>query len=348
MSTRRETSHVPSAGYDEHSLDDFLTCTDAIILFLNPLTMKIEKASKGAIEFYGWSRGELVGKNLRDIELLDEAAIRKKFKKILSSHHGRFFVKHRTADGKIADMEVFLSFLPRKPQPLLCSVMYDITEKERTEDRLRKLSLEITRIEERERKQFASYLHDEVGQNLALLRMKLEALSYSVPALLSDQTFEQVYDLIDRIIEQTRSMTFDLSPPVLSRFGLSSALRDEGEKICREHGLAFVFAGEEIPSMPDDERMFIFRCAQELMRNCVRHARAHRMELSLRNEGSRMVLRLVDDGIGFDAASLDESKTCRSFGLFSVRERVQAIGGALIIESRIGEGTRIDLIAPID
>ncbi len=244
-------------------------------------------------------------------------------------------------------MEVFLSFLPRKPQPLLCSVMYDITEKERTEDRLRKLSLEITRIEERERKQFASYLHDEVGQNLALLRMKLEAISCSSPSL-SGNAFDQVYDLIDRIIEQTRSMTFELSPPVLSRFGLSSALRDEGEKICREHGLAFVFAGEEIPSMPDDERILIFRCAQELMRNCVRHAKAHRMELSLRNEGSRMVLRLVDDGIGFDVASLDNSKTCRSFGLFSVRERVQAIGGALIIESRIGEGTRIDLIAPID
>ncbi len=81
MSTRRETSHVPSAGYDEHSLDDFLTCTDAIILFLDPLTMKIEKASKGAVEFYGWSREEIIGKNLCDIELLDEAAIRKSLKK---------------------------------------------------------------------------------------------------------------------------------------------------------------------------------------------------------------------------------------------------------------------------
>ncbi len=309
--------------------------------------MRIEKASKGAVEFYGWSQGELIGKDLRDIELLDEAAIREKFTKISSSHHGHFFVKHRTADGKIADMEVFLSFLPRKPQPLLCSVMYDITEKKRTEDRLRKLSLEITRIEERERKQFASYLHDEVGQNLALLKMKLEAISCASLSL-SGNAFGHVYDLIDRIIEQTRSMTFELSPPVLSRFGLSSALRDEGEKICREHGLVFVFTGEEIPSMSDDERILIFRCAQELMRNCVRHAKAHRMELSLRNEGSRMVLRLVDDGIGFDAASLDKTKTCRSFGLFSVRERVQAIGGALIIESRIGEGTRIDLIAPID
>jgi signal transduction histidine kinase len=142
-------------------------------------------------------------------------------------------------------------------------------------------------------------------------------------------------------------MTFELSPPVLSRSGLSSVLRDEGEKICREHGLVFVFAGEEIPSMPDDERILIFRCAQELMRNCVRHAKAHRMELSLWNEGSRMVPQLVNDEIGFDVASLDNTKTCRSFRFFSVRERVLAIEGALVID-RIDEGTCIDLIAPID
>lgn len=242
-------------GYDGHSLDDFLTCTDAIILFLNSSTMKIEKASKGAVEFYVWSWRDLIGKNLRNIELPDEATIRKKFKRISSSHHGHFFVKHRTADGKIADMEVFLGFLYRKPQPFLCSVMDDITEKERTKDRFRELSLEITRIAERERKQFASYLHDG--------------------------------------------------------------------------------------------RILVFCCAQELMRNCIRHAKAHRMELSLWNEGSRMVPQLVNDEIGFDVASLDNTKTCRSFRFFSVRERVLAIEGALVID-RIDEGTCIDLIAPID
>ncbi len=348
MSTRRETAHLPSAGYDEHSLDDFLSNTDAIILVLNPRTMQIEKASRGAVEFYGWPRGELIGKKIGDIELLDEASIRKNFQKVLSSQQRHFFLKHRTADGKIADMEVFVDFLHQEQQPLLCSVMYDTTEKRRSEDRLRKLSLEITRIEERERKQFASYLHDEVGQNLAMMKMKLEAISYSPPAPLSGHEFDQVYDLIDRTIEQTRSMIFDLSPPVLYRFGLSSALRNEGEKICRENGLEFVFTGEEVSSMPDDERILIYRCAQELMRNCVRHARASRMELSLRNEGARIVLRLVDNGIGFDVASLDKNRTYRGFGLFSVRERIRAIGGALTIESRMGEGTYIDLIAPIN
>ncbi len=310
--------------------------------------MEIEKASRGAAEFYGWPQEEIVGKKISDAGLLDEASIKENFQKVLSSQQGRFFLKCRTADGKIADMEVFADFLPQGERSLLCLVMYDITEKKRSEDKLRILSLEITRIEERERKRFASYLHDEVGQNLAMIKMKLEAISYSSPGPLSGNEFAPVYDLIDRTIEQTRSMIFDLSPPLLYRFGLSSALRDEGEKICRENGIAFVFTGEEIPSMPDDERILVFRCAQELMRNCVRHARASRMELSLWNEGSRMVLRLVDDGIGFDVAGLDKSTTCRSFGLFSVRERIRGIGGALTIESRIGEGSHIDLIVPID
>jgi len=348
MLTRRETSHVPSAGHDEGSLDVFLSNTDSMIFFVNPQTMKIEKASRGAIEFYGWPLEELIGKKITEIDTLDEVSIRGNIQKVLSSRQQHFFLRHRTAAGKIADMEVFVDFLPQEQQPLLCSIMYDITEKKRDEDRLRMLALEITKVEERERKQFALYLHDEIGQNLAFIKMKLEAIFYSSPKTFSGHEFDTVYDLIDKTIERTRTMIFDLGPPMLYRFGLSNALRSEGEKICRENGMKFIFIDGEVPSMSDDERILIFRCAQELMRNCAKHAKASRMELSLRSEGSQVVLCLDDDGIGFDVSSLDKSETCRGFGLFSVKERIRAIGGTMIIESHIGKGTHIDLMAPID
>lgn len=210
------------------------------------------------------------------------------------------------------------------------------------------LALEISKTEERERRRFASYLHDEIGQNLAMLKMKLSIASHlhSMPGL--GDEFRQIAELLDKTLTQTRAMVFDLSPPTLYELGLSNALRCEGENICRENQIEFVFFAEGIPRLSDDKGILIFRCLQELMRNCLRHAKASHMELSLRYDGRRISICLNDNGIGFDVSCLEYGCIGDGFGLFSVRERIRSIGGSLTIISQKGEGTRIELAAPSD
>lgn len=347
MSVHRNSPYLSYTSPGRASLDEFFTNTDALILFFNPETLEIERASRAAEEFYGWPSGELIGKKITEIDVREEKEVCDDIQKTLVLHQLHFFLRHRKANGTIADMEVFTGRLPYREHPMLYAAMIDITGKKRNEDRQRRLAFEITRIEERERKQFASYLHDEIGQNLAILKMKLDVTAQSFPALFSLDEFKQINNLLDATIQQTRSVVFDLSPPLLYKLGLPSALCREGKSICQKNGLKFIFNNDKVPELSDDRKILIFRCVQELMRNCVEHAKASSMELSLKSEDAHIVLNIADDGIGFDAESLDTYEY-RGFGLFSIKERLQAIGGALIIKSKRGKGTWIELVAPTD
>lgn len=347
MSVHRNSPYLPYTSPGRASLDEFFTNTDALILFFNPETLEIERASRAAEEYYGWPSGELIGKKITEIDVREEKEVCDNIQKALALHQLHFFLRHRKANGTIADMEVFTGRLPYRNHPMLYAALIDITGKKRNEDRQRRLAFEITRIEERERKQFASYLHDEIGQNLAILKMKLDVTVQSFPALFSSDEFKQINNLLDATIQQTRSMVFDLSPPLLYKLGLSSALCREGKSICKKNGLKFIFNDGKIPELSDDRKILIFRCVQELMRNCVEHAKASSMELSLKSEDEHIVLDIADDGIGFDVENLDTYEY-QGFGLFSIKERFQAIGGALIIKSKRGKGTWIELVAPTD
>ena len=333
--------------YDGAGFDDILDKTKDIIFVFDSQTIEIEKVSRAAAEFCGRAPEELLGRKITDFFHLDEASVFDGLQKVLSLQKQHFFLKRFNFGGEIFDAEIFTGLIHLGSRVLLCSFVHDLREKSQNEERLRMLALEITKTEERERRRFASYLHDEIGQNLAMLKMKLDFASHlhSVPGL--GDEFRQIAELLDRTMVQTRAMVFDLSPPTLYKLGLSSALKYEGENICRENQIKFVFLAEEISPLPDDRGILIFRCLQELMRNCLHHAKASRMVLSLRSDGQKIAVSLSDDGIGFDVSCLENSGTGSGFGLFSVRERVRGIGGSLTIVSRKGEGTRIDLAAPI-
>ncbi len=333
---------------DEESFVAILEETKDMIFVVDLQTMEIERVSGAAAEFCGRASGELVGRKISDIDPLDEASVRDGLQKVASLQQQHFFLKHYGSDGEVLDFEIFSGLMHRRSQVLICLLVHDLREKSRNEDRLRMLALEITKTEERERRRFASYLHDEIGQNLAMLKMTLDVASRAHSSAAIGDEFRQIAELLDRTIAQTRTMIFDLSPPALYKLGLSSALRCEGENICRENHIEFIFLAEEIPPLPDDRGILVFRCIQELMRNCLHHANASCMTLSLRGDGQRIAIRLSDDGVGFDVSCLENNGTEGGFGLFSVRERIRGIGGSVTIVSRIGDGTCIDLVAPIN
>jgi PAS domain S-box-containing protein len=218
----------------------------------------------------------------------------------------------------------------------------------KSESQLRALSLELLFVEERERKRLALYLHDEIGQSLALLGMKLGGLAGVRESRSRKQNIQQMRDLLQKAIDQTHALTFELSPPVLHQLGLEAAIEWAGEKLGQDFGTEFKFSDDGmIKPLSADTKTLLFRCVRELMSNTVKHAKAKRMTVSLKRTQNQFTAVVEDNGIGFDTSLLERQQDMVGFGLLSVREHIGAVGGSYELHSESGRGTRITLSVPL-
>ena len=212
--------------------------------------------------------------------------------------------------------------------------------------RLRSLAGELVRSEERQRKALADDLHDSVSQNLATSLFNLRLLASRSQDMESSSPLREICDLLRTTLAQTRTLTFDISPPVLHDYGLEAGLEWLAERFQERHGLEVSFQVQgALPGRDENLEVNLFRAAQELLVNAVKHSRAHKVEISLVCQGSQVLLRVSDDGRGMDAGRLARAGA-DGFGLFSIRERLQALGGDVEIGSSPGQGTTIILRAP--
>jgi PAS domain S-box-containing protein len=224
-------------------------------------------------------------------------------------------------------------------------------ELERYRQRLRSLTSELAMTEERERRRIASALHDNLGQVLALARIKLGGLAKtcggdgaSSASAAGDIT--QLQQLLGEAIRQTRSLTLELSPPVLS-LGLEAAVEWLGEQN-RQHGLSVEFRSFlRSPRMPEEVKLLLFQAVRELLNNVIKHAHASRAVVTLRNVGGRLEAAVEDDGAGMPQTG-DDPFLMRGdgFGLFSLRTRLEHLGGSLHIGTPHGGGTLVTVNVP--
>jgi len=205
-------------------------------------------------------------------------------------------------------------------------------------EQIRELNAELFRAEEREERRIARVLHDELGQTLAAARMAISDLRDSEVSAARSGRLEKLQHHLDRAIEVTRSLTFQLSPPILHDLGLAAALQALGERTHTDHGLDFDFAlGEGWAPPAEDAGVVLYRAVRELLHNVAKHARASRVRLELTGTGDRIQIVVEDDGAGFAVAA---DKPSLSLGLFQVRERMERLGGLFEIDSAPGRGTR--------
>ena len=224
----------------------------------------------------------------------------------------------------------------------------DIAQQKQTEQNLRSLSSKLLLAEERERREIAMELHNHIGQTLAASNIKLGAL-VSKHSVKFKKPLNEIRELVDQAIRYTRSLTFDLSPPVLYEFGLEAAIEWLAEKTEKEHGLAIAV---QIPSNPlamDHEiRILLFQIVRELLFNVVKHAKARRVQVSFQGESDQIRIRVKDDGVGFDTSQAQPlSGENGGFGIFSIRERLSDYGGSLQIISKPNQGTDVTVTAPL-
>lgn len=232
----------------------------------------------------------------------------------------------------------------------------DITEQKKAEEKihsyeeqLRSLASELSLAEEKERRRIATMLHDHIGQILAISKIKLGALlQYAATAGVLEQVRE-IREHVEQAIQYTRSLTFELSPPILYDLGLESALEWLTEQTKEQHGIRCEFEtdGKAAP-VSDEIRIFLFTAVRELLMNVAKHGQAKFAKVTMRRVKDNMVIHVADDGIGFVASkmssNLDGSK---GFGLFSIRERLRHLGGQMEVRAARGRGTRVVLVAPL-
>jgi signal transduction histidine kinase len=213
---------------------------------------------------------------------------------------------------------------------------------------LQSLARDPARAEERERQRIAQVIHDQLQQLLSVARIKLAMAVSQVPIRSTRQSVAEADDLIAESLEITRSLTAELSPAILHRSGLAAALRWLGRSYEAQFDLTIAVEADEDVEVEEEVRVALFRSVRELLFNVVKHARvaSARVKLELGAHGGVRIL-VSDDGVGFDPEVVRAREgTDGSFGLFSLRERLELLGGRLEVDSAPGCGARFTILAP--
>jgi two-component system sensor histidine kinase UhpB len=203
-------------------------------------------------------------------------------------------------------------------------------------------------IQEFERRNLVRTLHDEVGQNLTGLSINLNILRSQMPDEAATKMITRIDDshkLVEETVERIRDVMAELRPPVLDDYGLSAALHWYGKQFSDRTGISPLMQVEELtPRLPLSTETALFRITQEALTNAAKYAQARRVTLALEAIDGEVHLTIADDGIGFDATANHQPGA--RWGLINMRERAQAIGGSLIVETAPGKGTKITVEVP--
>jgi signal transduction histidine kinase/CheY-like chemotaxis protein len=212
---------------------------------------------------------------------------------------------------------------------------------------LRALAGELTLAEQRERRRLAKILHDHLQQLLVGAKFRLRVLARGGDDVLRQAT-KEIEELIDESIASSRSLTAELSPPILHDAGLNAGLEWLVRRMADTQGLYVDLKADRIWHLSDDLTIMIFELTRELLFNVVKHARVRSACVSLRRIDGLLQLTVSDQGIGFNPDTISPAgEGGRGFGLFGVRERLELFGGKLEILSSPGKGSRLIFSVPI-
>lgn len=220
--------------------------------------------------------------------------------------------------------------------------------------KIRTLASALILAEQRERKNVSQILHDHIQQLLYGIQMRVHLLTQDLPqqaAALVEGHLIEANKLLENAISAARTLSVDLSPPVLQDEGIGDALQWLVLHMERVHGLRVNFQVKEdgdYRAESDELHILIFQLVRELLFNVVKHANVTEAYLQLFSENGHQKILVRDEGAGFDQDHVLKSKWKpeQGYGLYSVRERLALFGGQLEIESTPGAGTRMTIVLP--
>lgn len=217
-------------------------------------------------------------------------------------------------------------------------------ERGRLKAEIHRLGVEARRAEEEERRRIGRELHDETAQSLLVLRLQLEMMEREAGGPLGAH-LREARDVVERTVRELRRLIAALSPTVVERLGMASALRHMAARLRSTHPAAVrVRIMGPVDAIPKQIQDVVYRVAQECLQNIAKHSQASTVNLSLHAADKKIWLRVSDNGIGFQAGAA--AGKAMSFGLAGMRERAALFGGTLTVSGVPGKGTTVVLELP--
>ena len=322
----------------------------------------LQQLNPAWVRVLGWSRDELMAQPILffvhpdDQEVIRQALIRLQGGEPVHGLENRF----RCRNGSYRWLS--WSSFPYADRKLVFSVVRDISSQKQAEkklldyqERLRSLSNQMSLVEDRQRRQLASAIHDGLAQQLFGIRAQVTLLKY--PEKVGDlkPVVENILQVLDDTMADARNLSFELFPPVLQELGLEAALKWLAHQFTERTGVPCHVKIEgdregEDDEMAPDVRAMAYQSVRELLANVQKHAEADRIDISLNCAEGLQTIIVEDNGKGFELER-EEDRTPRlrvdeGFGLFSIRERLRSIGGRMLVDSRPGQGCRVFLSFP--
>ena len=338
-------------------------------------------ANARACQHLGYSREELLSMTVHDVDPDFPAEVwPKHWEELKRRGSFTFESRHRTKEGGLVPVEITVNYMEFEGKEYNCAFVRDITERKQAEESLQKshdeledkvqrrtaelakanddlrgkeataqhLLSKLISAHEQERARIARELHDEAGQSLAALLLRLGSLEATLPAG-AEEAKRQVMELqgyTSSIVEEVRRLMRDLRPSLLDDLGLIAAIRSFAETQLKPAGVKFTDrrARGRRENLLRRLETALFRIFQEAITNIAKHAEAKNGRIELRFKDSSIEARITDDGRGFDPVG--SRTTWQTFGLLGIEERVAILGGTLRIDSQEGRGTQIHLTVP--
>jgi PAS domain S-box-containing protein len=311
---------------------------------------KILDVSKRACDSLGYSREELLGMTIADIDVRYDAEQRRCFYARLSEQDFpvTFEGVQRRKDGTTFPVEVRSTPLDVGGRRLYLSLVRDVTERKRAEEELQKeqqlLRAELD-LHERDRKLVSYEIHDGLAQLLVGALYKFQAIEHvrqEDPAA-AQTLFDEALRVLRQATVETRRLISGLRPPILEESGVIAALDYMISEQRQQGGPAIELVHPaEFPRLAAPLEGAIFRTVQECLTNACRHSQSEKVRVEVELADGRVNVEVRDWGVGFDPAQVEGSH----FGLQGIRQRAQLLGGAATIESAPGQGTRIRVAFP--
>lgn len=219
----------------------------------------------------------------------------------------------------------------------------------KSQSKLRQLTSRLYLAEESERRRIAVDVHDRIAQHLAFAKMKATELrAMDVPGA-AKGIAERIIGLLNETIQETRTLISDLGSPVFHELGFMPAIESLARRIEAEHGLAVIFKDDAMSKpISDDVAVFLLQATRELLVNVVKHAAATEARVHIRRTDSCVQLEVQDNGVGFESEKAKSRlHATGGFGLFSIQERLELIGGSMTISRVAAGGSAVSLVVPI-
>ena len=343
---------------------EYLTKYANDIILVMDQDWKIVEANDRAVGSYGYAKDELFSLHLWDLiadRHRSETEIKKKLELDLEAKAGLSLeATNRRQDGTTFPAEISASLIEVGGARLYQCIIRDVSDRKLREQALKEseqqlhfLSSQLLIVQEKERGRISKELHDELGQNLMILKYQLNSLETRLPknkkVLRSD--CEDLLHYLDNIIENVRRLSWDLRPLALEKFGLATAIKNLLKNFGKHYDIQWEpLQIEAINNLfPPLSQINIYRIFQESLTNIAKHAQATKISVSIDKQDTCVTFTIEDNGKGFDPqAKMNRESEQRGIGLATMHERSRMAGGRLEIRSQTGAGTRLIFTIPIE